>query len=354
MANDSPIVVRAGVSAARQLRDEGFRPESVGTLVGASGGPKWLVLRALDDLWAERLIRPRNEPLDALGSSIGSFRHACLGQSNPMGALSRFCDAYVERRYEHRQPSMRTISRESAAILDTLLGQHGGKEISQHKMLRNHFVATRLRGRSTSDRGLGYKLRLARAALANAASRSRLGHHFERGVFGPSKSPIEYRDFPTQHHVLAPGDVSDALLASGSIPLVMEGVPHVGGVPGPWSDGGIIDYHFDFGFERAPGLVLFPHFFDRITPGWFDKPLSWRRPARADLDDVVMIAPSESFVASLPGGRVPDRNDFALLKEAERIRRWREVLDRSRAIPDAWAELVDGNGLADAIRPFQN
>ena len=84
--------------------------------------------------------------------------------------------------------------------------------------------------------------------------------------------------------------------------------------PGMLFDGGIIDYHFDFSFRRKDeaqkGLVLFPHFFDRITPGWFDKPLRWRKPSAEALSDVVMIAPTDEFVAKLPGAKVPDRNDF--------------------------------------------
>jgi hypothetical protein len=35
MADDSPIVVRAGTTAARRLRGEGLRPESFGTLIDA-------------------------------------------------------------------------------------------------------------------------------------------------------------------------------------------------------------------------------------------------------------------------------------------------------------------------------
>ena len=118
-------------------------------------------------------------------------------------------------------------------------------------------------------------------------------------------------------------------------------------------DGGIIDYHFDFRFRRRPGLVLFPHFFDRITPGWFDKPLRWRRPRLEDLDDVLMIAPSDAFVSALPGGRVPDRNDFLRLGTAERIRRWKDVVDRCRVLADELHELIETQRLAEAVLPFE-
>ena len=107
--------------------------------------------------------------------------------------------------------------------------------------------------------------------------------------------------------------------------MVMAGVRDIPNLPGTWFDGGIVDYHFDFRFDTPEGLVLYPHFFDRITPGWFDKALRWRRPLARDLDRVVMVAPSDAFVASLPGARVPDRTDFESLGNDERIERWHAI-----------------------------
>jgi len=65
-----------------------------------------------------------------------------------------------------------------------------------------------------------------------------------------------------------------------------------------------------------------------------------------------MIAPSDAFVAALPGGHVPDRKDFVDLATEDRIRQWRAVLARCEALADELCDLVDGGGLADAIRPF--
>jgi hypothetical protein len=334
------------------LRDEGFHADLFGTLVGASGGPKWLVLRSLDEALIEGLIEGRSTPIDTLGSSIGSFRHACFAQQDPRAALDRFEQAYVEQAYEDDRPTMEAISLESERILDRLLGEKGAEEVSGNERVRSHFVAARLRSGRKDDRGPGFKLALGRAALANLFSRAHLGRHFERVLFTPASTSLRYRDFPTQLHRLEAERVRHALLASGSIPLVMEGVRSTPGVWGTLFDGGILDYHFDFAFERRPGLVLFPHFFDRITPGWFDKPLGWRRPQQGDLEDVVMLAPSNEFIDSLPGGRVPDRNDFLTLDTGGRIRQWRQVLDRCRVLADEWRDLIEGGGLADALEPF--
>ena len=101
------LVIRAGQRATDRLRAEGFHPDLFSTLVGASGGPKWLVLRHLDDLLADRFIAPRSAPLDTLGSSIGSFRHACHAMREPKAALARFAAGYIEQQYEDERPSPR-------------------------------------------------------------------------------------------------------------------------------------------------------------------------------------------------------------------------------------------------------
>lgn len=359
------IVVRAGRHATRRLRAEGFDPDLFGTLVGASGGAKWLVLRHLDDVLIDRLILPRTTPLDTLGSSIGSFRHACFAQSDPHAALERFDRAYVEQTYEGTvQPPMSVISRESDRILGIVLGEGGARQICENPLVLSHVVATRLRRDRGLDHGPRFQIQLGTSATLNLVSRSLLGRSFDRVLFhstagrldgdGVSELPseLDFQDFRTHRYALTPERVRPALLASGSIPLLMEGVRTTPDVPGTLFDGGILDYHFDFGFRRREGLVLFAHFFDRIVPGWFDKPLPWRRPKSASLEDVVMIAPSNAFVASLPGGKVPDRNDFLTLSTGERIDRWREIVARCSVLAEELDGLIESKRLVDALLPF--
>ncbi|MEE8165147.1 MAG: hypothetical protein V3T64_06235, partial [Myxococcota bacterium] len=263
----------------------------------------------------------------------------------------RFAESYVDQRYVGR-PTMRQISDESQRILSHFLAERGAEEISSNTRIRSHFVATRLRRDRGRDRGLAFRVQLAAAALHNAFSRRALGRLFERILFRPAQTEIRYDDFRTVECNLEARSVALALLAGGSIPLVMEGVRGTPGVPGVLFDGGIVDYHFDFEFQRRPGLVLFPHFLDRIVPGWFDKPLKWRRPRLAALDDVVMLAPSDTFVASLPGGKLPNRNDFLEFDTGERIRRWKNVIERCRVLADEFNDLSEGTRLAEAALPF--
>ncbi len=360
------LVVRAGAQAAGRLRAEGFHPDLFSTLVGASGGAKWIVLRHLDSVLIDRLILPRSTPLDMLGSSIGSFRHACFAQRDPHAALARFDVAYVEQAYEGTvQPPMSVISEQSDRILGIMLGAQGAHEICTSPLVQSHIVATRLRNDLGLDRGPRFRLQLGAGATLNLLARRLLARSFDRILFhstaaGESVLPddstavprLAFDDFETQLYALTPERVRHALLASGSIPLLMEGVRTTPGVSGTLFDGGLIDYHFDFEFRRRKGLVLFAHFLDRIVPGWFDKPLAWRRPAVGALDDVVMIAPSDSFIASLPGGRVPDRNDFLEFSTEERIERWRGITERCRVLGDELHALIESGRLADVLKPF--
>jgi hypothetical protein len=347
------LVVRAGARATERLRAEGFHPDLFGTLVGASGGAKWLVLRHLDQVLIERLIRPRATPLDTVGSSIGSFRHACFAQADPVSALSRFEDAYIEQAYEGTtQPSQEIISQVSNEILEILLGPSGAAEICGNSLIRSHIISARFRRDRGRDRGLAFKAQLGVAAALNTLSRRFLGLSFERILFHCDEPSIRFKDFETRAFQLTPERVRHALLSSGSIPLLMAGVRSTPGVPGTLFDGGIIDYHFDFEFQRREGLTLFPHFFDRITPGWLDKPFSWRRPSFEALSDVVFIAPSDAFVAKLPGGKVPDRNDFLELGTSERIKRWRGIVEQCRVLGDEFEELIESKRLGEVVQPL--
>ena len=102
------------------------------------------------------------------------------------------------------------------------------------------------------------------------------------------------------------------MLASCSIPFWLEAVHDIPGAPrGAYWDGGITDYHLHL--DYAPmheGLVLYPHFQPTVVPGWLDKALRHRHRATARLDNVVLLAPSPEWVATLPNGKLPDRDDF--------------------------------------------
>ncbi len=122
---------------------------------------------------------------------------------------------------------------------------------------------------------------MALAAGLNRISRNRLAFFFERALFCASEKIPPFasmNQFLLGIYRLTKSNFKAALLSSGSIPIAMEGISNINGVPGVFRDGGILDYHLDIPFlPHENGFVLYPHFYEHITPGWFDKSLN-RKP----------------------------------------------------------------------------
>ena len=55
----------------------------------------------------------------------------------------------------------------------------------------------------------------------------------------------------------------------------------------------------------------------------------------------MIVAPSPSYVAALPYGKIPDRGDFSRMEQADRIRYWQTTLDESQRLADAMREVVE-------------
>ncbi|MBF5043225.1 patatin-like phospholipase family protein [Aggregicoccus sp. 17bor-14] len=351
----SSLTLLAGPAALTLLRERSLRAEDVDVVPGASGGPKWLVLSGLDRmLFGELLQAPRTRPLHLIGSSIGSWRLACLAQKDPVAALDRFEAAYVEQRYPPK-PSPALVTETSARILEQLLGPSGAEELLAHPWARLHVVTTRCRGPLASERRAVQLAGLALAAAGNLLTRKSLPLQMQRVVFHTAgdQSPFAgLRDLPTVHLPLTAANLRPALLASGSIPLVLAGVRVPGAPPGTYRDGGVVDYHLDLHYGAGEGLVLYPHFYPYVVPGWFDKSLRWRRASAANFARALILAPSAEFVARLPGGKIPDRDDFVRLSDAERLRAWRTVRAESERLGDELRELLAKGRLADAVRPL--
>lgn len=345
----------AGPKAMRIVRERGLRAQDVDVVPGASGGPKWLVLEALDRfVFGELLQEDRDRPLHLVGSSIGSWRLACMAQRDPAAAIARFREAYIEQRYA-KKPTPAEVTRVSREILDVLLGPTGEREILGHPWARLHVITTACRGPAASERTPVQMLAMAAAAAGNLLSRRTLALHVRRVIFHTAGDESPFRalaDFPTTHLALTGENLRPALLASGAIPLVLEGVPIPGAPGGIHRDGGIIDYHLDLDFGPGDGLILYPHFYPHLVPGWFDKGLRWRRARGANLDRALILAPTPELVARLPNAKIPDRDDFYRMRDDERIAAWRRVAALGEALADELRELLATGRIADAVRPL--
>jgi hypothetical protein len=337
-----PLAIHAGREAAATLARHGWDPSLFSLLLGASGGPKWFILAALDRYLFGDYLQRSTRPLAVLGSSVGAWRHACLAQADPVAAIDRFAGSYLGQVYSAR-PGPAEVSRTSLATLDQLLGKHGAEAIAGHPRITTHIVTARGRGPCAAAGGPLLALGLAAAAGANALARPGLAAAFQRVVFSSGPGAPALPGFASAGAPLTAGNVRAVLHASGSIPFLLAGERDIPGAPpGHYWDGGIIDYHFDPRPLRADGLILYPHFRGDLTPGWFDKFLPWRRLAPELVERLVLVAPHPDFVAGLPLGKIPDRGDFTKLETEERLGNWRTCLSRGEELADAFAAQVAG------------
>lgn len=350
------LTLRAGPDALRLVRERGLRAQDIDILPGASGGAKWLALAGLDRyLFGTLLAEPRTRPLHLIGSSIGSWRMACLAQRDPVAALARGHHAYIyEQRYSPK-PSTAEVTRVLNRALDLILGPTGVDEILTHPWARVHIITAEGRGLAASERRLLLTAGIALAAAGNLVSRKSLALQMRRFIFHTAGDATPFRtlsDLPTEHRALTRENLRAALLASGSIPLLMDAVKIPGTPRGVHWDGGVLDYHLDLDFGPGEGLVLYPHFYSHVVPGWFDKSLTWRRARGDNFRRALLIAPSDDFVRTLPRGKIPDRKDFYAMDEATRLRTWQRVVDESARLGDELAELQATGRLADRLEPW--
>ncbi|MDX1517681.1 MAG: patatin-like phospholipase family protein [Woeseiaceae bacterium] len=351
------LVFSAGPSAYRDIRSNGFDVGSVGTLAGASGGAKWLVLSQLDRVIARRVLPQLAAPVHTIGTSIGAWRFACYCQRDPVAAIDRFEEAYLEQRYSER-PDRDEISARSAEILDHLLGDRGAADILAHPTLRMHVMTVRSRHVTATDHPLPLAVGLLSVATMNVASRRTLGAFFERVLFHDRRDEPPFfgmRDFPIRHVPLSAANLRDAILATGSIPFVLRGVRNIAGAPrGTYRDGGVIDYHLDFPHSAPGKLALYLHFYNFLKPGWFDKRLAWRRARQASVERTLLISPSPAFVERLPNGKIPDRHDFTTMAPERRLRVWRGVVSACRELADELEDVLENDRLPEVVRPLAN
>lgn len=362
----SAITIHAGPKALAHIRQHGLRAKDIAIVPAAAGGPKGLILQKLDQwMFGEWLpSAPRERTL--IGASIGAWRMAAACHADPVGAFERLGNLYCEQRYPDRS-SARYVSSVCKELISRFIGGYE-QEIIGHPHHRLHILTARGRGllgapRTKLTLSAGFGL----AILGNLASRSQLASHLARVVVSDERDPAfwlkaKFDAFDTRFAPLSPHNIAGALLASGTLPFVMEPVPGIPQAPaGIYWDGGLIDYHLALPYSRVAGnpeggLVLYPHFTTHIVPGWLDKPLLWRRASvginREWLDNVVLVSPSRAFLQSLSRSKLPDRKDFRhYVNDDFRILNWKLAISEGGRLRDALAEFVE-NPAPARIQPL--
>lgn len=351
------IDIFAGAKALAHIREHGLHARDISVIPAAAGGPKGLILQKLDQwLFGHWLpSAPRERTL--IGASIGAWRMAAACHADPVSAFERLGDLYCAQRYP-RRPTPHFVTRSCESLLAEFLGGHES-EILDHPHYRLQILVSRGRRllntpRHTFTVNAGFGL----AALGNLVSRSQLAQHLSRVIIGDQRDPVHwlkarFDSFDTEFYPLTPDNLAAALLASGTLPFVMEPVRDIGGTTrGTYWDGGLIDYHLALPYSRVAGnpdggLILYPHFSGRIIPGWLDKALPWRRAHigknRQWLDNVILVSPSRQFLQSLSRSKLPDRKDFVYYGTNDdfRILNWKLAISEGERLRDALAAFVD-------------
>ncbi len=353
MTPHSSFELRAGPGALQHVRENGLDPADVACMPAAAGGPKGLALLPLDRCLARDWL-PRAPHMELIGASVGAWRMAALAQRDSIAALDRVQYAYVHEQCYDARPTPADVSLVCRRIARAA---RGGLPLDVRDGVVLTIITARARGR-LHDRES--KLAFAEAVLSNAISRSRLAGYLERVLFhaGATTSFLAAEPFDEFGRVsiaLDEANAEDALLASGTIPLIAAPVRDIAGAPaGNYWDGALIDYHLLLPYSRLTRsgprrrIVLYPHFNDFVTPGWLDKHLPWRRSAGPHpwLEDLLLVAPSRSFLAGLPDGKLPDRQDFYRYgpDHTARIRAWEKAIGECGRFAEAvmrWLERPD-------------
>jgi hypothetical protein len=338
--------------ALRRQRQMCIR-DSIGAIPGAAGGPKGLILGPLDRFIFGEWLAQSRQPVDLVGASIGAWRMATACLHEPVAAFERLEHDYIHQHYEPLPGQKRvTAEQVSEAFGQSLQAFYGGRidQVLNHPRYRLHIVTSRGRHILHREHPVATPLGYAGAYLSNAVSRRALGGWLERVVFsGQGASlPFDSQDFRTRAVALTEGNFMPALQASCSIPFALKAVHDIPGAPtGAYWDGGITDYHLHLnwtapiqGPERA--IVLYPHFQKSVVPGWLDKALKWRHGATSFLDHTIVLAPNPEWVKTLPGGKLPDRQDFMTYDRdlAGRVKVWTAAASASQQLADEFAAWV--------------
>jgi transposase len=354
----SNLSLLAGKQALRSIRDSGLAADAVAGLAGAAGGPKWLVLYHFDRWLFGEFFRERRRPLFLLGASSGAWRFAAACQADPMQALERFRTAYTRQVYR-TVPSPQEVSAEAGRILEAFIPPSAPDQMLAHPQLRLGVLADRARHLVARENRTARLTGLAWAYGCNLLHRRLLGWSFERTLFHDPrlKPPLTREGLLTGRRVpLTKDNLMPALRATGAIPLIMSGVRRIPGAPsGTYLDGGLVDYHQTLPYAADPGgLVLIPHFLDRLIPGWLDKRLWWRHNRGRHLDNVLLVAPTSEFARRLPGGKIPDRTDFTTYfgRDAERIRIWEKATAACQCLAEEFMELTATGRIRGRVRPL--
>ncbi len=345
------LMLLAGASALKEIKEHGLSANRIKLIVGASGGPKWLMLSRLDQYINQHFLASATQPISLIGSSIGAWRMALYAQKNPEQVFKEFETAYLEQQYP-KPLKPKDITVFVNEILAIFFSGKRAKHVVENAKRKLHVVAVRNRKIFNGSHNAVQILNLLTAATGNILSSKIVEALYPRVLISQDESFEPYEKKP-ELIKLTENNLGQSLAASGAIPMVLEPTKIEGGKDRWHWDGGTVDYHFSGPFNIDDGLVFYPHFFPKVIPGWFDKALPWRKIKAKNYDNVVMLTPDKEFIASLPYGKIPDRKDFVELSDEDRLAYWNTVLAATDKLVEEFHAMLEKDGGASAVQPIE-
>lgn len=349
------IRIKAGKRVYQIIQDGGFNLDQVTSYVGPAVGPRWLIASGFDLTLLQNEALGRRKPVLLVGSSSGAWRFAAWMQPEPEKSYRTLLEAYISLTFK-RKDKPATLLQSLSDIVNAYLEDDALSFALANKKYRLAIIASRARRLVASEIRLVQRLGLGVCFVMNAISHSLLYGFVERVVFynGPKPPFFCFRDgFRGQYIPLNETNFKHVVLASGAVPLVVAGVRDIYGAPrGVYRDGGLTDYHLSHNYAaKDTETILFFHHQERIIPSWLDKRLTYRRPAEDSLENVLMVYPSRKFIENLPGGKVPDRDDFTIFFDdpTQRIKNWRRAVEQSAHLGEQFLELVESKKIKEIV-----
>lgn len=263
-------------------------------------------------------------------------------------------EEYIEQRYVG-SPTPEQVSDVCRNYIARLFHHKRAGFAIAHPKLQLNFTTALL---ALENPSAGQTVRsLLRAVGSNFFGRDRLSKTFTRGLFSslphPSNSSLigGWDDIETFEVSLTVENFQRGLLATGSIPTVLQGESAIkGSPPGHHLDGGIIDYHFEL--KSPSGPILYPHFSDNPVPGWLDRFPPNRRLSAEAKQHLCLLLPSKQFLSRFPTGDFPNRHDFRRFSNDDRIKLWRQTVELSNLVEKELLHCLEADDLTRISETF--
>ena len=344
--------IRAGHLARELIEKEGLHAHQVDTLPGAAGGPKGIGIQGLDQAIFGNFLAQTQQRRTVIGSSIGSWRFASILAWGAKEGTERLSELYTNLQFTNKMSRQEVGDICRNMLFDLIQGKE--QQLVEHPDYHLAVISVKAQHIFQSDKSLPLLASVAGIVSSNAVSRKHNRLFMQRVISQPNIGE-QFKvddDFTTHYQVLNLENVTPWLMASASIPGVMSAVRDIPNAPqGSYRDGGLIDYHIDLPFQ-SEGIVLYPHFTDSITPGWFDKMFKSRKANPENQARTLLLSPSQEYLNSLPLGRLPDRKDFTLkgLDQQKRIQLWNQSVAESQRLGDEFLEMIEKQNFAEFMQ----